>query len=266
MRKYRLHEIAVERQIMMSVANRLREIYLKNKELFTAKRILLIMLGTAIGSFGITNIHQRVDITEGGVLGLVLLLNHWTGLSPSVLSPLLDLLCYALAFRLLGWDFIKVSAVSTVSLAAFFRLWEQFPLVLPDLSAYPLPAAVLGGMFVGIACGLILRQGGSSGGDDALALAISKLTRCRIARAYLATDLSVLLFSLSYIPLGRIAYSLVTVTVSSLLIDFVHNAGRSPAHTRSAAREEKPAEACGAAENTEAPESPERAPEEASGC
>ena len=40
--------------------------------------------------------------------------------------------------------------------------------MLPDLSAYPLAAALLGGMFVGIGVGIIVRQGGSSGGDDAL--------------------------------------------------------------------------------------------------
>lgn len=202
-----------------------------NKDLFTAKRLVFIALGTAISSFGITNIHERVDITEGGVLGLVLLLNHWTNLSPSILSPALDILCYAVAFRFLGWDFIKVSAVCTLSLAGFFRLWESFPPLLPDLSAYPIFAAVLGGLFVGTGCGLILRQGGSGGGDDALALVLSRLTRWRISKAYLATDISVLLLSLTYIPLRHIAYSLVTVTVSSLLIDFVHSAGRAPKKT-----------------------------------
>ena len=65
------------------------------------------------------------------------------------------------------------------------------------------------------------RQGGSSGGDDALALVIHKLTGWKLSRAYLFTDLTVLLASLSYIPVRRIAFSLVTVTVSSLLIDWV---------------------------------------------
>lgn len=46
---------------------------------FTAKRIAMILLGTAILSFGIHNIHQRTAITEGGVIGLVLLINHWLG-------------------------------------------------------------------------------------------------------------------------------------------------------------------------------------------
>ena len=36
---------------------------------FTAKRIAMILLGAAILSFGIHNIHQRTAITEGGVIG-----------------------------------------------------------------------------------------------------------------------------------------------------------------------------------------------------
>ena len=90
-----------------------------------------------------------------------------------------------------------------------------------QLILWPLAAALLGGAFVGIGVGLIVRQGGSSGGDDALALVIHKLTGWKLSRAYLFTDLTVLVASLSYIPVRRIAFSLVTVTVSSLLIDWV---------------------------------------------
>ena len=71
--------------------------------------------------------------------------------------------------------------------------------------------------------GLVVREGGASGGDDALALIIAKVSGCRIAKAYLITDLTVLLLSLSYIPWQRIAYSLVTVTLSSFLIDKIQN-------------------------------------------
>ena len=190
---------------------------------FSLEKIVLIMLGAAIASFGLHNIHQQTNITEGGVLGMVLLLNHWLEVSPSIITPILDLTCYGLAYKYLGSRFIKISIVSTVSISAFFKLWEQFPPMLPDLSPYPLLAAILGGCFVGIGVGLIVRQGGSSGGDDALALVISKATRWRIARAYLFTDLTVLCLSLSYIPLKRIAFSLVTVTLSSFIIDFLQN-------------------------------------------
>jgi len=198
----------------------------ERRRLFPLPKVLLILLGSAILSFGIYNIHRQTGITEGGVLGMLLFLNHWIGLSPSILSPILDSVCYLLGFRFLGKDFLKTSIFSTLCFAGFSRLWETFPPVLPDLSAYPLAAALAGGLFVGIGCGIVIRQGGSSGGDDALALVISRLTKCRISRAYLATDITVLLLSLSYIPFQRIAFSLITVTLSSFLIDFVQTIGK----------------------------------------
>lgn len=189
----------------------------------SVKKVLLIILGAAVCSFGIHNIHQRTAITEGGVIGMMLLIDRWLGLPPAVITPVLDITCYALAFRYLGGQFIKISVISTVSVSLFYDFWEMFPPMLPDLSAYPLAAALAGGVFVGIGVGLIVRQGGSSGGDDALALTISHVTRWRLSRAYLFTDLVVLVLSLSYIPLQRIFFSLITVTLSSFLIDRVQD-------------------------------------------
>ena len=199
----------------------------KGKELFPPKIILSILAGTAISAFGMVNIHQRVQITEGGVLGMILLLNYWFHVPTSLLSPILDALSYAAGFKFLGKEFLPRSIAATFSLAFFLRFWEVVPFRLPDLSERPLLAAVFGACFVGVGVGLIVRQGISSGGDDALALVISKLTHCKISRAYLATDLTVLALSLSYIPVTRIAYSLVTVTISSLLIDFIKSGGES---------------------------------------
>ena len=187
------------------------------------KNILWIVAGAAICTFGIHNIHQQVGITEGGVIGGMLLLEHWLGISPAYITPVLDIACYLLALKYLGAGFIRTSILSTLSVSLFYKLWEQFPPMLTDLSGHPLVAAVLGALFVGIGVGIIVRQGGSSGGDDALALVISKVSKCRLSIAYLFTDLTVLVLSLSYIPVRRIVFSLVTVTISSFLIDKVQS-------------------------------------------
>ena len=202
---------------------RIQLLFKKFTEELTVRKLLLIILGAMICSFGIHNIHQRTDITEGGILGLMLLIEHWLGFSPAYITPVLDITCYLIAFKCLGGSFIRISIVSTLFVSLFFKLWEQFPPMLPDLSAWPLAAALLGSIFVGIGVGLIVRQGGSAGGDDALALTISHIFRWRISRSYLITDLTVLALSLSYIPVIRIVYSLITVTISSLLVDWVQN-------------------------------------------
>lgn len=196
------------------------------RTLFTRKRLLTILLGAAILSFGLYNIHRRTNITEGGIIGLVLLMDHHFGVPPWITTVLFDGTCYFLGWRFLGSDFLRLSAAATLSVAGFLRFWELFPPVLPDLSPHPLLAALLGGLAVGLGCGLIVRQGGSSGGDDALALIITKKLHWRISRSYLFTDVTVLFLSLTYIPLRRIAFSLITVTVSSFLIDMIQNFGK----------------------------------------
>ena len=116
---------------------------------FTTRKILLILLGAMICTFGIHNIHQRTHITEGGMIGLMLLVERWLNISPAYITPVLDISCYLLACKFLGGRFIKISIVSTACVSGFYKIWELFPPMLPDLSAHPLTAAVLGGMFVG---------------------------------------------------------------------------------------------------------------------
>ncbi len=42
-----------------------------------------MLLGAAVLSFGLFNVHSQSRITEGGILGLTLFLHHWTGISPA---------------------------------------------------------------------------------------------------------------------------------------------------------------------------------------
>ena len=233
--------LLLNKNLSSKLRSSLPRLWEKGKNLFPPKIILSILAGTAISAFGMVNIHQRVHITEGGVLGMILLLNYWFHVPTSLLSPILDAISYAAGFKFLGKQFLPRSIAATLSLAFFLRFWEVVPFRLPDLSDHPLLAAIFGACFVGVGVGLIVRQGISSGGDDALALVISKLTHCKISRAYLATDLTVLVLSLSYISVSRIAYSLVTVTISSLLIDAVSSFRASKSETVDAAGGEESA-------------------------
>ena len=206
---------------ILKLKRRMTSIYKKIMDGLTLKKILLILFGAMICTFGIHSIHQRTNITEGGAIGLMLFIGHWLKISPAYITPVLDIACYLLAFKFLGGSFIKISIISTLSVSGFYKIWELFPPMLPDLSTHPLIAAVLGGIFVGIGVGLIVQQGGSSGGDDALALTISHISHWKLSRSYLFTDIVVLILSLTYIPVMHIVFSLITVTVSSHLIDWI---------------------------------------------
>jgi hypothetical protein len=70
-----------------------------------------------------------------------------------------------------------------------------------------------------------VRANSAPTGDDSLALSLSHLFKIGIQWVYLVSDLVVLLLSLTYIPLGKIAYSLLTVVLSGQLIGLIQKAG-----------------------------------------
>lgn len=185
------------------------------------KNCLSILLGSAILSFGLYNVHSISGVTEGGVLGLTLLLERWFGISPSVTGLILNGLCYLLGFKMLGREFIAYSVVAGGGFSLFYAVFEQFPPLWPQLADMPLIAAVVGSLFVGIGVGLCVRANSAPTGDDSLALSLSHHFNIGIQWVYLASDLIVLLMSLTYIPLSRIAYSLLTVILSGQIIGFI---------------------------------------------
>ncbi len=190
-------------------------------EFVSVGSVARILAGCLILTFGLYNIHSLSGVTEGGVLGLTLLLDNLFGLSPAWTSLILNGLCYLFGWRTLGKKFLVNSAIAAIGYAGFYAIFECFPPVYPAIAEMPLLASVLGAVFVGVGVALCVREESAPSGDDALALSLSKLTGVGIQWVYLASDLTVLALSLTYIPLTRILYSLLTVILSGQIIGWI---------------------------------------------
>ena len=182
---------------------------------------LLSILGGGVLAFGLYNVHSLSGVTEGGALGLTLLMDHWLGVSPAWSGLFINFACYAYGLRTLGKKFLVWSAIGGGSFSVFYWVFEQFPRLWPELAGHPLLAALVGAVFVGVGCGLCVRAGGATAGDDALAMSLNHITGWPIERIYLISDLTVLTLSLSYIPMKRIAWSLLTVVLSGQIIGWI---------------------------------------------
>lgn len=176
---------------------------------------------SALQAFGMYNIHALSGVTEGGIFGLILLLDHWFGLSPAITSFLLNSSCYLLGWKTLGKSFVGYSLVAAFGYSVTYALCQQFPPLWPGIAEWPLLASILGALFIGVGAGICVRVGGATSGDDALAMSLSQILHLPIQRIYLASDLIVLALSLSYIPLRRIGYSLLTVILSGQIIGWI---------------------------------------------
>ena len=205
---------------------------------FSVRRTVLALLGSAILAFGLYNIHAFSGVTEGGVLGLTLLLHHWFGISPSVSGLILNALCYVAGWKTLGQSFIFYSIIAGGGFSAFYAIFERFDPLWPSLAHMPLVAAIIGALFVGVGVGLSVRAGGAPGGDDALSMALHEVLHQPIERIYLASDLIVLALSATYLPLDRLGCSLLTVILSGQLIGLIQRIP-SPRHFQKESTEQQ---------------------------
>ena len=185
------------------------------------KRTILSSLGSLILAFGLYHIHSFADITEGGILGLTLLLEHWFHISPAISGLIFNTVCYIVAWRLLGKEFLYYSFVSGISFSIYYAIIERFNPLWPNLVNHQMLASILGALFVGIGVGLSVRAGGASGGDDAIAMSIAHISSLAIEDVYLISDLIVLFLSLTYIPLNKIIYSTISCILSGQIIGYI---------------------------------------------
>lgn len=182
------------------------------------RKAALALVGSAILAFGLYNIHSLSGVTEGGILGMTLLLQYWLKLSPALSGLIMNSACYLIGWRVLGMNFVLYSIISGGGFSLFYAICEQFPPLWPELASHPLMAALLGAAFVGVGVGLCVRVDGAPGGDDALAMSICKKTGWNIQWAYLISDLTVLTLSVTYIEPRKLLCSLLTVVLSGQII------------------------------------------------
>ena len=205
-----------------------------------AKSCLIIFTSCVFMAFGVYNIHSLSGITEGGVLGATLLLDNWFGISPAITTVILNAICYLIGFKVLGKKFLFYSAFGTICYSLSYGIFEIIGPLFPAIANYQLLAAIVGAIFVGIGAGFCVRESCALGGDDALAMSLSKLTHIHIQWLYLISDLTVLALSLTYIPLSKILYSILTVVLSGQIIGFIERFDKTkPQNTTPAEKTEQ---------------------------
>ncbi len=155
-----------------------------------AKHIILILLGSLILSFGIYNLNYQNNITEGGVLGLLLLLKNLFNIEPSIANLIIDIALLIIAYKFFGKQFLIYSIIATFSFSTFYAVFESIGPLIPVLHSKFI-VTILSGLFVGVGVGIIVRNGAAAGGDDALAMVISKITSLTIGNSkFIVTILS----------------------------------------------------------------------------
>lgn len=199
----------------------------------SAEKILRILMGSAILAFGVYNFYYLNDITEGGVLGLLLLLKNLFNIKPAIANIIIDISLLLVGYKFFGKKFFVYSVFASISFSVLYDIFETIGPMVPQLDNMFL-STILAGLSVGIGVGIIVTAGCAAGGDDALALVISKATSLNLGNVYMITDIVILVLSLSYLSAHDVFYSIIAVTISGRVIDFIYEHSRNNLYIKTA--------------------------------
>ena len=179
---------------------------------------LVIVFGNALYALAVALFLEPAGLVTGGATGIALAFGRLTGLSVSGF-----LLVFNLAMLVWGWAvFGRAFALNTLAsslLSPFFlELWQRL-LAGRILTDDIILCTIFSGLGIGVALGIVLRSGASTGGMDIPPLVLHKWFRIPVSVTMLAFDIAILLAQAMFSPVRQVLYGIVMVIIHTIVMD-----------------------------------------------
>ena len=184
------------------------------------KKYLVVLLGSVIYAVGFQFFMYPNSIVAGGVVGIAMIINRLTELPVGVLTIVMNVPLFLIAWRHFGLDFLIGSLVGMALSSVFVDL-----LAMSSFTATldPLLGSIIGGVIKGFGLGLIYYVGATTGGVDIVA----KFLRRRFAQINFGTlvlimDVAIIFaYAIILEKYDSAMYSMIGMFVVSKVIDLV---------------------------------------------
>ena len=183
------------------------------------KMIGSVLLGNTLLAFAICAFVVPNGIMLGGSSGIALFIQHFVpGLRLSVISAVVNVALFVLGWVFLGWKFAATSLASTIVYPIILSIFETLPIGTmfnEDIVLSALACAVI----LGLGIGIVVREGGSTGGMDIPPCILFKLYGIPVGKSIMFFDSLVVLMQVAVKGLDGILCSILIIAVMSIVID-----------------------------------------------
>ncbi len=184
----------------------------------TIVSILSVMTGNFLYALTVKLFLLPAGLVTGGTTGIALTVNYLTDFSISSFVLIFNVLMLVLGFFCLGKAFAATTLASTflypLSLELLDRLLGDYILT-QDI----LLCTLFSGLGIGIALGIVIRFGASTGGMDIPPLVLRKTLHIPVSVSMYAFDVCILLSQALFRPAENILYGVVLVLIYTLVLD-----------------------------------------------
>ncbi len=163
-----------------------------SKLLGEVQRLLLLLAGVLLAALSYSLFQVPYNIAAGGVGGIAIILNNFTGWPIGVIILVLNIPLWVLGYYNLGrWRFLGRTVIAVVIFSAavdFFNAYLPTIMDADPITDNILLSAIYGGIVGGIGGGLVYRGGGTMGGTSITGRIIQMKTGIPLSQVYFYTD------------------------------------------------------------------------------
>lgn len=177
-----------------------------------------ILFGNALYSLAVALFLEPSGLITGGATGIALAIGRLTGLPVSGLLLFINLAMLVWGWVVLGRAFALNTLASSVLSPAFLALFEGMAngrVLTEDIFL----CTVFSGLGIGVALGLVIRSGASTGGLDIPPLVLNKWFKLPVSATMLTFDIAVLLMQAVFSPVQQVLYGVVMVLIHTIVMD-----------------------------------------------
>ena len=181
---------------------------------------LAIILGNALYSLAVALFLEPAGLITGGATGIALAFGRLTGLSVSGFLFLFNMSMLVWGWAVLGKKFALNTLASSVLSPAFLALFERLldgRVLTEDIFL----CTIFSGLGIGVALGMVIRAGASTGGMDIPPLVLNKWFHLPVSATMMVFDLIILAVQAAFSPLQQCLYGIVMVIVYTVVLDKV---------------------------------------------
>ena len=182
------------------------------------KDIAMLIAGNALLAFTVAAFIVPFDFITGGTTGISIFLSHLFPMDTALLVLLLNIILLLLGLIFIGKRLFFSTIASSVLYPVLLALFQRIPGI-ESLTDNVLLAALFGGSLMGVALGLVMRVGASTGGMDIVVLIMNKYLHCSVSVGVWITDAAVILLQALFSPAESTLYAIIILVTESVLLD-----------------------------------------------
>lgn len=195
------------------------------KKALAWKRLIAVLLGNTIYAVGVVAFVLPLELITGGTTGIGLIMNHLFDIPIEVFALIFNVAMFLIAIGILGVSFAITTLISTFYYPVILSLLQKVDM-LKTLTNDPMLATVCAGLLIGVAIGIVVRAGASTGGMDIPPLVCNKKLGLPVGVGLYVFDFVILIGQMFFRDSEKILYGILLVIIYSVMVDKVLVSGK----------------------------------------